>query len=55
MQNLVEREQITHCVEFGAGSVLTKLMKRICPAPQRLEVSDPASLTKTRTALGLAA
>ncbi len=51
---LAADEQVTHCIEFGAGGVLSKLLKRINPAPQRLEVSDPASLAKTRAALGVA-
>ena len=52
MQNAFQGEQITHSVEFGAGGVLTKLLKRIVPEIKRFEVSDPASLEKAKTELG---
>lgn len=41
----------THAVEFGAGGVLTKLLKRIVPAMNRLEVSDPKTLSASQAAL----
>jgi [acyl-carrier-protein] S-malonyltransferase len=52
MLNMTAQEQITHTVEFGAGGVLTKLMKRINSGVVRLEVSNPASLAKAKEALG---
>ena len=51
MQNVIRNESITRSVEFGAGGVLTKLLKRIEPSVERFEVADPASLEKTRQAL----
>lgn len=32
------------CIEFGAGKVLTSMMRRIAPATQALVVNDPESL-----------
>ena len=48
MLNLVKEQEIQTVVEFGAGGVLSKLMKRIAPQVKRLEVADPSSLEKTR-------
>lgn len=35
---------VTAFVEFGSGTVLTALAKRIAPAPARLNVGDPAGI-----------
>ena len=51
MKNMITEQQITHTVEFGAGGVLSKLLKRIDKTPQRLEVFDPESLQKAKQAL----
>jgi [acyl-carrier-protein] S-malonyltransferase len=51
MLAMVQEQQVTHTVEFGAGGVLSKLMKRIHSQTTRLEAADPASLEKTRQAL----
>ncbi|MFN8388884.1 MAG: ACP S-malonyltransferase [Bdellovibrionota bacterium] len=40
----------THSIEFGAGGVLTKLLKRIRPEIARAEVSNPESLEKLKAA-----
>lgn len=52
MLNSIQNEKITNSVEFGAGGVLTKLLKRIQGEVKRSEVSDPASLGKARAELG---
>jgi [acyl-carrier-protein] S-malonyltransferase len=52
MLKMTQQEQVTHTVEFGAGGVLTKLMKRINSGVARVEVSNPASLAKAKEALG---
>lgn len=51
VQNAVSAYGVTHCVEFGAGGVLTKLLKRINSSIPRFEVSNPESLEKTLVAL----
>jgi [acyl-carrier-protein] S-malonyltransferase len=35
---------VTAFVEFGSGTVLTALVKRIAPQPARLNVGDPAGI-----------
>ncbi|HEY9722792.1 MAG TPA: ACP S-malonyltransferase [Oscillatoriaceae cyanobacterium] len=42
------------CVEVGPGRVLSGLMKKLSPQVQTLNVEDPASLSKTLAALGVA-
>lgn len=44
--NAVSERGITHAVEFGAGGVLSKLLKRIKPEVARFEVPDLQSLEK---------
>ena len=44
-------EGATTFVEFGAGTVLTGLTKRILPAPRTANVSDPATLEEALTVL----
>lgn len=44
MLNMVREQSITDVVEFGAGGVLSKLMKRIDAAPARHEAGDIASV-----------
>ena len=39
--NLVENEQPTQAIEFGAGGVLSKLLKRIDKTVPRIDVSNP--------------
>ncbi len=39
--NLVENEQPTQAIEFGAGGVLSKLLKRIDKTIPRIDVSNP--------------
>ena len=51
MRNLVAQQQTSCIIEFGPGAVLSKLMKRIDPSVERLEVFDRASLEKAKTAL----
>lgn len=51
--NLVSEQSITHAIEFGAGSVLSKLLKRTLPDVKRFEVSDPESAEKVRAELGI--
>lgn len=51
MVAVLETEAISDAVEFGAGGVLTKLLKRINKNVNRHEVADPASLEKTKAAL----
>ncbi len=46
MENAVRAESISHSVEFGAGGVLSKLLKRIVPSVTRFEVPDMAGLEK---------
>ncbi len=53
MQNLIRDKSITHAVEFGAGGVLTKLLKRINKEVQKFEVSTPETAQHTRSALAL--
>ena len=49
--NLLRDFNITHTVEFGTGSVLTKMMKRIDRKAQTLSAEDPASLEQLRALL----
>lgn len=48
MENLLRQEKIEQVVEFGAGGVLSKLMKRIDKDVARLEIESPESLAKYR-------
>lgn len=48
MTNMLAEQNITHCIEFGPGGVLSKLMKRICPSVERLEVFDMQTVTKAK-------
>jgi [acyl-carrier-protein] S-malonyltransferase len=50
MQNLIAEQKIKHCVEFGSGGVLSKLLKRIDASVKALEISDPETLEKTKAA-----
>jgi len=49
MLNAAAEKQITHAVEFGAGAVLSKLLKRIKPEVTRFDVPDLKSLEKLQT------
>ncbi|MCB0322124.1 MAG: ACP S-malonyltransferase [Bdellovibrionales bacterium] len=51
MLAMVAGEKLSHCVEFGPGGVLTKLLKRITNDVQRLEVYDTGSIDKVKAAL----
>ena len=44
MQNLLAEQKITQAVEFGAGGVLSNLLKRIDKTVERAEISEPESL-----------
>lgn len=44
--NALKDTGVTTAVEYGAGKVLSNLMKRIDPLVARIEVSDPESLKK---------
>ncbi len=48
---MLEENSSETTIEFGPGGVLSKLLKRTLPQVKRLEVSDPASLIKTKEAL----
>ena len=48
MTNAVQSEDITHAVEFGAGGVLSKLLKRIAPGVARIEIENMAGLEKAK-------
>ncbi len=48
MVNMLEREKITQCFEFGAGSVLANLLRRIQKGMPCRGVSDAASVTKVK-------
>ena len=41
MRNAIEEQNITHAIEFGAGGVLSKLLKRINPETKRVELDSP--------------
>ena len=49
--NMTQEQDLKTTVEFGTGGVLTKLGKRIDGSLERMEISDPKSLTTTRAAL----
>ncbi len=51
MQNAIEDLSVTNAVEFGAGGVLTKLLKRIDPSIKRHEVANPAGLATVKSVL----
>lgn len=51
MGRMLKEQGVTRTVEFGAGGVLSNLLKRIDKSIARSEVSDPDSLAKTRAAL----
>lgn len=51
MLNAINDQGITTAVEFGAGSVLGKLLKRIHSETKRLEVFDSKSLEDTKNAI----
>lgn len=44
MVNMIESEGVTNAVEFGAGGVLSKLLKRINKDVKRCEVDSPEAL-----------
>lgn len=44
MVNMIEGEGVTNAVEFGAGGVLSKLLKRINKDVKRCEVDSPEAL-----------
>jgi len=48
VNNMLEETQSGLAIEFGAGSVLSKLMKRINPQPLSRSISDMASLGTLR-------
>lgn len=50
MENLLREEKIDRVVEFGAGGVLSKLMKRINKEVARFEIDSPESIVKYATA-----
>lgn len=52
MEYAAEQMKVTDAIEFGAGGVLTKLLKRIVPGVKRHELSDPKSLEAVRPAVG---
>ena len=51
MLNMIKEQDICCTVEFGSGSVLTKLQKRIAASVPRYEISDPATMQSTAEAL----
>lgn len=51
VSRMLEESGSDTTIEFGPGGVLSKLLKRTVPQTKRYEVSDPASLVKTREAL----
>lgn len=51
MLNFKSEQKVVKTIEFGAGGVLSKLLKRIVPEIERLEVSSPESLKKTLSAV----
>ena len=52
IQNAVKEGAITDAVEFGAGGVLTKLLKRIDSSVKRHEVANPEGLVAVKAVLG---
>jgi [acyl-carrier-protein] S-malonyltransferase len=52
MKNIISNENISTCIEFGPGGVLTKLMKRIDSSVKRYEVYDSESLILANSNLG---
>ncbi len=48
MENAVRETGVTRSIEFGAGGVLTKLLKRINATVTRYEIDSPDSLAKVR-------
>ena len=51
VENMIRDTQAATTLEFGAGSVLSNLMKRIDKSKTRLEISTPETLEKTRASL----
>ena len=49
IKNMIEENTITTAIEFGPGGVLSKLLKRINPKIERLEVYDKVSLEKIKS------
>lgn len=49
MENAIRETGVTRSIEFGAGGVLTKLLKRINSTVTRYEIDSPDSLAKVRT------
>jgi malonyl CoA-acyl carrier protein transacylase len=47
----MEGEHIDRFVEFGAGTVLTGLIKRIAPGARTANVQDPRSLEEAAAVL----
>jgi malonyl CoA-acyl carrier protein transacylase len=44
MKAFKQEENVARAIEFGPGGVLTKLLKRIEPDIERVQVSDKLSL-----------
>ena len=46
MKNMIAEQNIDKTIEFGAGGVLSKLLKRIDKTPTRVEIAKPDDLEK---------